>query len=112
MIRGIGVDIVEIDRIRKLLADTAFLSRFFTEAEQAFLKRPESVAANYAAKEAYAKALGTGIRGFSLKDIEVLRDGAGKPYIRTYANAKTEGRVHVSLSHEKTHAIAYVIVEE
>jgi len=121
MIKGIGVDITEITRIAQLLEDTRFLERCFSGGERAMLaERKEGTsgaAANFAAKEAFSKALGTGVRGFNLCDIEVLRDEAGKPYITLYNQAKAiaDGmgitRIHVSLSHSNDNAIAFVMAE-
>ena len=92
-ILGIGIDIIEIDRIEKVLKRTPrFLERNFTEKEIEYFKennfRSESIAGNFAAKEAISKAIGTGIRGFNLKDIEVLRDHLGKPIVNKYNNLK------------------------
>ena len=114
MILGIGTDIVEISRIEKLMKNTNFLNRFFTSAEIEYIcDKPQSAAAAYAAKEAYAKALGTGVRGFSLKDIEVLHDSVGKPYINAQNSACRENsNTFVSLSHCDEYAIAYVVIEE
>ncbi len=114
MILGIGTDIIEISRIKKLMNETDFLNRFFTSAEIEYISdKPQSAAAAYAAKEAYSKALGTGIRGFSLKDIELLHDSLGKPYIKAYKLAFLENsNTFVSLSHCGEYAIAYVVIEK
>lgn len=119
MIYGIGCDIVEIERIAK--TDSRFLEKHFTKAERELFekkKHPQSVAANFAAKEAFSKALGTGVREFSLIDVEVLRDDAGKPYINLYGDAKELlksvgiGEIFVTLSHSKELAMAYVVLEK
>ena len=113
MILGIGTDIIEISRIERLMKESGFLSRCFTDAEREYIgSSAQSSAAMYAAKEAYSKALGTGIRGFSLTDIEILRDERGKPYLLAYRGAACAGRVHVSLSHSREYAQAFVVVEE
>lgn len=122
MIYGIGVDIIEIGRVRDSINNTAsFLNKIFTEAEvQYFRKRNnryESLAGAFAAKEAVSKALGTGIRGFSTRDIEVLRDELGKPFIEPHGKVKEivereNMRIHLSISHNKENAIAYVIIEK
>ena len=76
-----------------------------------------SVAGNFAVKESVAKMLGTGFVGISPKDIEVLRDDKGKPYVNMYNNAKKMAEekgidvIHVSISDNKECAIAYVIGE-
>lgn len=122
MILGIGSDLIEIDRIDKAVKSTKrFIEKAFTEKEQEFfLKKSmkmESIAGNFAAKEALSKALGTGIRGFSLKDIEVLRDDLGKPTITLYnkalqiSNKLQVSNIHISISHNKRDAIAYVVLE-
>jgi len=120
MIIGIGTDIIEIDRIEKAINNNKnFLSKIFTNNEiELFRKRNmriEVIAGNFAVKEAISKAIGTGIRGFSLIDIEVLRDDLGKPI--AYLNDNVEKiinskyRLNVSISHNKTSAIAFVILE-
>ena len=121
MIIGIGTDIIEIDRIEKAINDNnLFLSKVFTETElqQYAIKRMriESIAGNFAVKEAVSKAIGTGFKGFNLKDIEVFRDLAGKPIIKIGENVKEfiqsdNYKFHVSISHNRSDAIAYVILE-
>ena len=121
MIIGIGTDIIEIDRMGKALINKGFLHKNFTEKEiEYFLKRKnmsEVVAGNFAAKEAVSKALGTGFRGFGLIDIEVLRNDLGKPQVNLYGQAKNiaerggVSKIHISISHNKTQAIAYCITE-
>jgi holo-[acyl-carrier protein] synthase len=122
LIVGIGIDIVEIDRIsRAIMKNRAFVQRFFTENEQDYFKernnRYEVIAGNFAAKEAFSKALGTGIRNFTLKDVEVLRDPVGKPYINLFNNAFAVmqeleiSKIHVSISHCRQYAAANVIAE-
>ena len=121
MIIGIGTDIIEIDRIERAIKNNKnFINKIFTKKEiEMFNKRnmrSEVIAGNFAAKEAISKALGTGIRGFSLKDIEVLRDEIGKPVehlnnvIENINNKKY--RLNISISHNKTSAIAFAILEE
>lgn len=122
MIVGIGTDIVEICRIKNAINDNErFIKRFFTEGEQDMFRsrgnKAEIIAGNFAAKEAVSKSLGTGIRGFGLKDIEILRDEIGKPYVILYNTCKdiaeqlSISKIHVSISHDKTKAISYVIAE-
>ena len=122
MIIGIGTDIIEIDRIKVAIERTpSFLSKAFTEKEIELFKakemRVETIAGNFAAKEALSKALGTGFRGYSLQDFEILRDQLGKPIVNISKKAREEigGRVlniNVSISHNKSNAIAFAIVEE
>ena len=120
MIYGIGCDIVDIARIKNTRDD--FSSRYFTKKEQELFdakrNKPQTVAANFAVKEAFSKALGTGISGFCLCDVEVLRDEKGKPYINLYNKAeeirKREGisQIFVSISHTDELAMAYVVLEK
>ncbi len=120
MIFGIGCDLCEISRIEK--AGERFCERYFTEKEQKLFdakkkNKPQTVAANFAVKEAFSKALGTGVRGFGLEDVEVLRDKSGKPYIIPLGNAKKIcdeleiTGIFVSVSHTKDLAMAYVVLE-
>lgn len=114
MILGIGTDIIEISRIERLMKESGFLSRCFTDAEREYIgSSTQSSAAMYAAKEAYSKALGTGIRGFSLTDIEILHDSLNKPYIKAYNAALRENcNILLSLSHCREYAVAYVVIEK
>jgi len=120
VIFGNGVDLLEVDRIKELYKkNPRFLERFFTEGECAFFERKmmniETIAANFAAKEAVSKALGTGVRGFNLIDIEILRDEMGKPIVHLYNRAEilaeSLGIDHImlSISHTEKHAIAFAI---
>lgn len=123
MILGNGVDIVEIERIESMIqGKKRFLEKIFTAKERALFEekanKPETIAANFAAKEAVSKAFGTGIRGISFDEIEILRDELGKPYVNFYGNAKGFAekmgvrKCHVSLSHSKENAIAFVILTD
>ena len=126
MIIGIGVDIIEIERVRQAIQNNKnFLSKLFTEREiDYFISRnmnSEVIAGNFAAKEAVSKALGTGIRGFSFKDIEILRNELGKPEVILHNGANLIGnklvennnslRVHLSISHNNSSAIVYSVLE-
>lgn len=123
MILGTGIDIIEIDRIAKAVQkNPSFVERYFSPLERQYFQsrkmRYEVIAGNFAAKEAFSKALGTGIRNFALHEVEVLRDPLGKPYINLYGAAltiytelKIDG-LHVSISHCKDYAIASVIAEK
>ena len=119
MIIGIGTDIIEIERIRKTIENTNFLTRFFSDEEnQLFLKKnlsPQTIAGNFAAKEAFSKAIGTGFRNFKLEDISILRDSLGKPYIKLSGGLSEkfgELKIHVSISHSEKYATSYVVIEE
>lgn len=121
MIIGTGIDIVEISRIKKLIENGTFTERFFSERENAYFSSkkyaPETVAGAFCAKEAFSKALGTGIRGFSLKEVEVLHDDLGKPYLVLSGDAKNAAeksgikKLFLSVSHSDFFAVANVIAE-
>jgi len=123
-ILGIGVDIVDIERVKRLLDlyDIRFLSRVFTENESRYamesVNSAERLAGRFAVKEAVLKALGTGKTGGILwQDIETMRGPSGKPVVRLHGQAvrwvkwKGGGPVHVSISHDAGKAIAFVIIE-
>lgn len=124
MILSIGIDLIEVYRIRDTIARTPrFADRVFTAAEREYCESKgvaaaQSYAARFAAKEAFLKALKTGWRGkITWHDIEILNDENGVPSL----NVKGEARrildqmggpsVHLSLSHTAEHAIASVILE-
>lgn len=124
MITGCGIDIVEVQRFTAWLKKPKLVERFFHKDEASYVwKRgtdkgqAESLASRFAAKEAFAKALGTGFSGLKLTDMCVKRDKNGKPYMSVYGTAlralKKNGAccIHLSLSHEKCYAIAQVILE-
>ncbi|HHI87923.1 MAG: hypothetical protein B1H05_02245 [Candidatus Cloacimonas sp. 4484_140] len=128
MIFGIGTDIVEVERIKKELASHGdkFIEMLFTESERIYCTRTDNVAiraqcfaARFAAKEAFLKALGSGLRGgLRWKDIEVVNNELGKPEIRMQNTAQEIcekagiNGIYVSLSHTKESAIAVVILEK
>ena len=121
MIYGIGVDQVNLNRIRKLLnkSRSKFEKRCFTQNEIIYANRfndpAKRLGARFAAKEAVMKSLGKGWRQPSWKDIEI--SGGGKPEVHLYGKAKELAKelnihtVHVSLSHEEDRAIAFTISE-
>jgi holo-[acyl-carrier protein] synthase len=124
---GVGVDLVDVGRFRRVLARRPGLAeRLFTEAERAdAARRPdpaEPLAARFAAKEAAMKALGSGLGTFALRDLEVVRAGGtgarrGAPTLRLVASAARAAeasgvaRWHVSLSHTSEVAVAMVVAE-
>ena len=110
-----GMDLVEVDRIARAMETGPFLRRFFSPEEQAYFllrkQAPQTVAANFAAKEAFAKAMGTGVPGFALREVAVLRDPLGRPYLSLSGRAAALGegwRFAVSLTHTQTTAGAVV----
>lgn len=122
MIIGTGIDIVKINRIEQAINRTeGFINGVFTDSEIEYFKkknnRSDTIAGFFAAKEAVSKALGTGIRGFRLTDIEIKTDALGKPEINL-SNKVIElfklssYRVHLSISHTDEDAIAFVVLEE
>lgn len=124
VIFGIGTDIIEVDRIQRLLnKDEGFRSKIFRESERHYCeskkKFAENYAARFAAKEAFFKALGTGWRGeMAFNEIEVTNDNLGKPSIRVHGKVKeilelhNVSLIHLSLSHVKALAVAIVILEK
>ena len=118
MIIGIGTDIVEINRFKKACENKAFLLRCFTEDEIELINGNWSKAAgNFSVKESVSKCFGTGVAGFALKDIEVLRDSKGKPYVNLYSGAlkiaESLGikKVFVSISDTKETVVSFAVAE-
>jgi holo-[acyl-carrier protein] synthase len=117
---GIGIDIIEINRLVKAIKNPAFLDRIYTGREQDYFisrkNNPSTIAGYFAAKEAVAKALGTGLSLVKWTEIEVVRDDKGKPGIKLYGNARDAmeamggSRVLLSISHSKDNAIAQAII--
>jgi holo-[acyl-carrier protein] synthase len=122
MIRGIGVDIVDIHRIEQSVKQysSQFLEKIFTKLEIAYCASKQNpfghFAARFAAKEAVAKALSTGWSGgFRWKDVEVSNDSAGKPSVKLDGNLKKllEGNsILLSISHSDSSVVAVAIIEE
>jgi len=124
MIYGVGTDLVDIERVKKILAKNrdGFIKRVLSEHEQAlFANKAESAAycaKRFAAKEAFAKALGTGIGGVvSFQDLTIRNNEDGKPYfipsekLRQYLVEKNIKQAHLSISDESKSAIAFVVLE-
>lgn len=114
-----GVDILEIARFGQACnRQPKLIFRLFTQREREDLKERaiQSWAGRFAAKEAVLKALGTGIRGLSWQDIEILTNEHGEPVVELTAKAKAKlqerggSRIHVSLSHDRTHTVAMAIL--
>ncbi len=118
MIYGIGCDTVEIERIEKSAEREGFLRYVYSEVElSAFKGDIKRLAGNFAAKEAIAKALGTGIRGFSLSSISVLRDELGKPYYvftgELLKMVEANGlKAHLSITNTAQFASAFAVLEK
>lgn len=108
-----GIDIVEINRFAEMKNLEAFLERVFSRRERGYFSEKsnpyESIAGHFAAKEAFSKYMGTGMRGFAWRDIEVVHNELSKPYIRFMGK---DAGVDLSISHSKTHAVAVVCGEQ
>jgi len=121
MITGIGVDLVMINRMEHWLEDSKLLERYFHSDEVSLLSSrknsAQTLAARFAAKEAFGKALGTGLADINLKDIAVFNNENGKPELKLFGTAlkafEKSGatRAYISLSHEKDNAIAMIVLE-
>ena len=116
MIVGTGTDLVELIRVEKACGRDSFLQKTFTENERREASdNVRRLAGDFAVKEAVAKALGTGFRGFGPRDIEVLRDDLGKPYVNLYGKASDRAAelgvkeilVSITDTEEYTQAIAF-----
>ena len=116
----IGIDIIEIARIKKAIArwGESFLNRVYTGPElKLYHKKPLSLAARFAGKEAVIKALGAQAKGISWKEIEILSNPSGKPLVHLYGKAQNQasdlglGSLTISLSHSREYAIACVAGE-
>ena len=122
---GIGVDIVENDRIKKATKNKDFIKRIFTKNEINLSKLEKNnigfYAKRFAAKEAFAKSLGIGFRkGLNFKDIEILNDNLGKPYFNINNKLKkilkrlikiNSFNFFLSLSDEKSYSVAFVTIQ-
>lgn len=115
MIKGIGIDMVELSRIEKIIENkTSFVQRVLTSNEyELFQNLPhkrqvEFLAGRFACKEAFSKAWGTGIGSVGLHDIEILKEHSGAPKV---TKSPHNGKVFVSISHTETSAVAQIILE-
>ena len=119
MILGLGIDLAEVARIARACEKAHFRSRIFSENENARIdeRGMQTAAGIFAAKEAVAKALGTGFRGFAPDSIEILTDELGRPECRLYKGALERmqkmgaSRILVSITHTNDTAAAVAILE-
>jgi len=122
MIIGLGIDFVNVNRMRHWTKTDGIIQRYFhpNEIEASFSRGSSAIlsfAARFAAKEAFGKALGTGLKGLRLTDIEVKNNHNGKPEIILYETALEAfmdlggSTMHISLSHEHDAAVAVVVIE-
>lgn len=116
MIIGIGVDTVEIERVRKACENAHFQERVFTPEEiRQFDRRKTRAASDFAAKEAVVKVFGTGFSGCEPGEIEVLRDERGAPYIQLYGGAREIAermgisRLNISITNTSEAATAFAV---
>ena len=121
MIVGIGNDIIEIERIEKAISKEGFKNKIYTQRELENIEkrgnRTETYAGIFSAKEAISKAIGTGVREFSLTDLEILNDDLGKPYVvvseklnKILKAKKEDYQIEISISHSKKYATAMAII--
>ena len=121
MIVGIGNDIIEIERIEKAISKEGFKNKIYTQRELENIRkrgnRTETYAGIFSAKESISKAIGTGVREFSLTDLEILNDDLGKPYVvvsekldKILKNKKEDYQIEISISHSKKYATAVAII--
>ncbi len=123
MIVGTGIDIVKNKRFEKWLQNQKLLERFFhpVEVEYSISRKgaaSQHLAARFASKEAFVKALGTGFSGINLKDICVSNEPSGKPVLKLEGTAAEKlslsgaNSVHLSISHEREYTVAMVTLEK
>ena len=121
MIVGIGNDIIEIERIEKAISKESFKNKVYTQRELENIKkrgnRAETYAGVFSAKEAISKAIGTGVREFSLTDLEILNNDFGKPYVvvsekldKIIKSKKEDYQIEISISHSKKYATAIAVI--
>ena len=121
MIKGVGTDITEVERIKNNLQNEKFIKKIYSSNEIDYLyKRKfncQTAAGMFAAKEAVSKSLGTGFSNFGPCDVEILKDELDKPYINLLNNALVIANnsgitnIHVSISHTTDLAIAFCVAE-
>ena len=123
---GIGVDIVDNNRIKSLIKNKKFVNRIFSKKEisisKKYLNKTNFFSKRFAAKESFAKALGTGFRNnLNLKDIEIINDKLGKPYyfispkIKKLIKKKKKSKnfqLFLSISDEKDYSVAFTIIQK
>jgi len=118
MIIGIGSDIIEVGRVLKACENPRFAKRIFTSREEElFVRNKKRMAGNFAVKEAVSKVFGTGFSSCEPRDVEVLRDETGKPYVNLYGKAyelakgKGISVIHVTISDTNELVMATAIGE-
>ena len=121
---GAGIDLIEISRISNSIKNKNFIDRIYSKSEiqqaRSLKNKSSFFAKRFAAKEAFSKAMGTGIsEGISFNEITVVNNIKGKPSIKLSGKTKSvvlkkikKAKVYLSLSDERTHAVAMVIIEQ
>lgn len=113
-----GVDIIEIERVQRAISrwGDRFLDKVYTSAEIELCRgRAPELSARFAGKEAISKALGTGLVGISWREMEILSDRRGKPWVRLHGRAAARAsklglsEFAISLSHSRDYAVAFVV---
>lgn len=117
----VGIDLIEISRVERAAQNRRFIERVYGKDELEELKRrampAQGLAASFCAKEAFGKAMGTGIKGFSLNEVELLHKESGKPYLKLSGKAEKlfknftkghENSIDVSITHTREYACAIV----
>ena len=121
MIKGTGIDITEVERIKNNMENSRFLQRIYSERELEYLKmrkfNAQTAAGMFAAKEAVSKCLGTGFSNFGPCEIEILKDEMGKPSVALNNNALKRAEelnirtIYISISHTNDFAVAQCVAE-
>lgn len=119
MIAGIGCDLVEVARVRNAATRGSFCKRAFSKEEMEFFSQfrdpAQEMAGVWAVKEAFSKAIGTGVRGFSLNEITVAHDELGAPYLKLEGHAKEcagDRIFYITITHTKEYAQAFCVAEK
>jgi len=119
MIRGLGVDVEQISRLKRSIENPRFLEKCFTPSEREYIlgkaNAAQTAAGIFCAKEAFFKALGAGIGSFSMQDVEIRHEESGKPFMALFGRAREiagSGRVFLSIAHTGDLATAQVIIVE
>ncbi len=121
MIKGNGIDVIEVERIKKNIENEVFMKKMYTKNELDYLEKrkfnTQTAAGIFAAKEAVSKSLGTGFSTFGPLDIEILKDEMGKPIVKLSNNALKIAKnnkitnIQLSITHIKDYAVASCIAE-
>jgi holo-[acyl-carrier protein] synthase len=120
MIKGVGTDILRVSRMDRFLEKYSRADSVFTPSERDYIESKNgsaglTAAGVYAAKEAVLKALGTGLSGFKLTDVEISRDSQGKPLVLMRGKlleTHPDATFHLSISHDGEYAAAFAVMEE